>query len=48
MKAQSKHCIIEKVKLAKDKRLQGVVIWRLSGDDAQHSMVHAIAQAMKN
>jgi len=44
----SKTSLQEKVKLAKDKRLQGVVIWRLSGDDAQHSMVHAIAQAMKN
>lgn len=40
--------LVEKVQVAKDKRMQGVVLWRLSGDDAQHSMVNVIIQAMKN
>jgi len=39
--------IAEKVELAKNKRMQGVVLWRLSGDDAQHSMVRAIVNVMK-
>jgi chitinase len=39
--------LVKKVEFAKDKRMQGVVLWRLSGDDAQHSMVDVIVQAMK-
>ena len=38
--------LAEKVEFAKNKRMQGVVLWRLSGDDAEHSMVHAITKAM--
>lgn len=44
----SKEALVEKTKFAQDKRMQGVVLWRLSGDDAQHSMVHAISKAMKS
>lgn len=40
--------LVEKTKLSKDKRMQGVVLWRLSGDDAQHSIVNTIADAVKN
>ena len=40
--------LVEKTKLAQKNRMQGVVLWRLSGDDAQHSMVQAIAQVIKN
>ena len=36
----------QKVHLAKEKRLQGVVLWRLSGDDEQHSMIHVVADAI--
>lgn len=43
----SKESLIEKTKFARNKKMQGVVVWRLSGDDAQHSMVHGIASAMK-
>jgi chitinase len=39
--------LVEKTKLAQAKRMQGVVLWRLSGDDAQHSIVNAIAQTIK-
>jgi len=39
--------LLRKIEFAKNKRLQGVVLWRLSGDDAQHSMVHTIAEAVK-
>ncbi len=43
----SKESLMEKTKFAKNKKMQGVVLWRLSGDDAQHSMVNGIASAMK-
>jgi len=39
--------LLRKIEFAKNKRLQGVVLWRLSGDDTHHSMVHAIAGAVK-
>jgi chitinase len=39
--------LVKKVEFAKNKRMQGVVLWRLSGDDTQHSMVHVIATTMK-
>lgn len=42
-----KEALGEKVRLAKHKKLQGVVLWRLSGDDDQHTIVNAIAQKMK-
>jgi|GEM_PF-745414 len=35
-----------KVEFAKDKKMRGVVLWRLSGDDDRNSMVHAIADAL--
>ena len=35
-----------KVEFAKDKKMQGVVLWRLSGDDDEHTIVHAIADAL--
>ncbi|MDP3788073.1 MAG: glycoside hydrolase family 18 protein [Candidatus Chromulinivorax sp.] len=44
----SKESLMEKTKFAKNKKMQGVVLWRLSGDDAQHSMVNGIVAAMKN
>lgn len=40
--------LVEKTKLAQQKRMQGVVLWRLSGDDAQHSIIRAIAQTIKS
>lgn len=43
-----KESLIKKVEFAKSKKMQGVVLWRLSGDDAEHSMVNAITTAMKN
>ena len=39
--------LVEKAQLAKNKRLQGIVLWRLSGDDAQHSILNALAQVVK-
>ena len=36
----------KKVEFAKDKKMQGVVLWRLSGDDDEHSIVNAIADAL--
>jgi chitinase len=39
--------LVAKAHLAKNKRLQGVVLWRLSGDDAEHSMLNAIAQEIR-
>ncbi|MBP6869949.1 hypothetical protein KBC04_03645 [Candidatus Babeliales bacterium] len=42
-----KNSLIDKVELAKNKRMQGVVLWRLSGDDAQHSLVHAVTKAIQ-
>jgi len=38
--------IASKIEFAQTKRLHGVVLWRLSGDDAEHSMVKIIAHAM--
>lgn len=38
--------LVDKVKFAQHKRMQGVVLWRLSGDDNQHSLVKAITHAM--
>ena len=43
-----KDSLAAKVEFAKKKKLQGVVLWRLSGDDAQHSMVDMIARNMTN
>jgi chitinase len=40
--------LVAKTKLAQSKRMQGVVLWRLSGDDAQHSIIRAIAQTIKS
>ncbi len=42
-----KKSLIRKVELAKNKKMQGVVLWRLSGDDAQHSMLNIVSGAMK-
>ncbi len=39
--------LVRKVELAKNKKMQGVVLWRLSGDDAQHSMLKTVCDAMK-
>ncbi|MBV8661255.1 MAG: glycoside hydrolase family 18 protein [Candidatus Dependentiae bacterium] len=43
----NKESLIKKVQIAKNKRMQGVVLWRLSCDDAQHSMINAVAHAMR-
>lgn len=37
-----------KVEFAKDKKMRGVVLWRLSGDDDKNTMVHAIADALSS
>lgn len=39
--------IIKKVEFAQDKKMQGVVVWRLSGDDDENTMMHTIADAIK-
>ncbi len=44
----SQESLLEKVDLAKNKKMLGVVVWRLSGDDAQHSLVSAISQAVQS
>lgn len=38
-----KQSLTVKAQLARNKRLKGVVVWRLSGDDLQHSLIDAIA-----
>lgn len=43
----SKDALVEKTKFAQNNKMQGVVLWRLSGDDAQHSLLNAVAQAIK-
>ena len=35
--------IAKKVEFAKDKKMRGVVVWRLSGDDDENTMMHTIA-----
>lgn len=41
-----KESLVKKVEFAQNKRMQGVVLWRLSGDNEQHTMVDAIVNAM--
>lgn len=41
-----KNSLIDKVKLAQLKRMQGVFLWRLACDDAQHSLVKAVSSAI--
>ena len=38
--------IIKKVEFAQNKKMQGVVLWRLSGDDDENTIVHTIADAL--
>lgn len=41
-----KDSLIDKVKFAQQQRMQGVVLWRLSGDDAEHSLVKTVISAI--
>lgn len=38
--------ITKKVEFAKDKKMKGVVVWRLSGDDNQNTIIQAISHAV--
>lgn len=38
--------MIKKVEFAQDKKMKGVVVWRLSGDDNENTMLHTIADSL--
>lgn len=38
--------IIKKVEFAQNKKMQGIVVWRLSGDDDENTMMHTIADTL--
>jgi chitinase len=40
--------LVEKTKLAIRNKMQGVVLWRLSGDDAAHTMVNSVAHMIQS
>ena len=40
--------LVEKTQLAMRNKMQGVVLWRLSGDDAAHTMVNSVAHMMQS
>lgn len=42
----NKQSMLEKVDFAHHKRMQGVVLWRLSGDDPEHTIVRAVSRAV--
>lgn len=43
-----KESIGKKVDFARKKRMNGVVVWRLSGDNDQHAMFHQVFKGMNN